>query len=684
MHLFQRDYDRISELRRLLEQYEYEYYVLNTPTISDQDFDTLMKELEELEELHPDQITPDSPTRRVGSEFIQIAGTTGKTFRHKYPMLSLANSYSWEETLDFYRRIRGILGKDTNVVAELKFDGTSISVIYRNGILSQALTRGDGTSGEDVTEAIRAIRGIPLRLKGNNLPPYIEVRGEIILPWSEFERLNKEREEEDLPLFANPRNAVAGTIKTKENIYEVISHRRPTAFFYYLLSDDPKWLPHLHDKRLDLMRQLGLRVDEHSKVCQTPEDLKAFLDYWDIHRHELNIATDGVVVKVNNFDYYEELGSTAKSPRWAIAYKFSAESAVTRLLSVSYQVARTGVITPVANLEPVQLSGTTVSRASLHNADIISELDLHIGDIVNVEKGGEIIPKITGVRYDLRDEQTGNAIAMPTHCPECGTLLRKEEDQAGTFCPNEWYCPAQIESRIEHFCSRKAMDINIGPRTIALLHNHLGVTNVADLYDLTENKLLSLPNFKEQKANNLIQSIRASIGVPFERVLFALGIKLVGSTIAAQLAQTFGSLDALSRASIEELTKIDSIGPMIADRVVQYFSEPRNCEIIERLRKAGLRMETENNGKKETKGNSLEGMSIVISGVFHHLSREELKELILQHGGKSVGSISKKTSLVIAGENMGPSKREKAEQLGIEILSEEEFFERYPEIHPQK
>lgn len=680
MELFQKDYDRIIELRQLLERYEHEYYVLNSPSISDQEFDQLMKELEHLEELYPDKITPDSPTQRVGSEFIQMAHPTGSTHKHKYPMLSLANSYSWEETLDFYRRVRSILNRDVDVVAELKFDGTSISVIYQDGVLYQALTRGDGAFGEDVTEAIRAIRTIPLRLKGNSLPHYIEVRGEILLPWSEFNRINREREEEDLPLFANPRNAVAGTIKTKDNVGAVIAHRRPTAYFYYLLSEDDAWLPKLHSERLELMKSMGLLVDQHSKVCHTPEELKEFLDYWDIHRHDLDIATDGVVVKVNDNAYYKELGTTAKSPRWAMAYKFDAESAVTRLLSVSYQVARTGVMTPVANLEPVQLSGTTVSRASLHNADIIAELDLHIGDMVSVEKGGEIIPKITAVRYDLRDEQTGEAVTMPTHCPDCGTALMRQEDQAGTYCPNEWGCPAQIESKIEHFCSRKAMDINIGPRTIELLHKLLGVTNCADLYDLSEEQLLRLPSFKEQKASNLVQSIQKSVEVPFDRVLYALGIKLVGSTVAAQLADYFRSLDQLSVASMDELQKIDTIGPMIAESVVQFFADERNQEIIERLRSKGIQFSMGEAQAQQPTSNTLEGMSIVISGVFHRISRDDLKALIERHGGKSVGSISGKTSLVIAGENMGPSKKEKAEALGIKVMSEEEFFNQYPSL----
>lgn len=680
MDLFQADYDRIKELRTLLVQYEHEYYVLNAPTVSDQEFDNLMKELEELEAQYPDQITPDSPTQRVGSELVD-KGATGGTYKHRYPMLSLANSYSWEETLDFYRRVRELVGQETNLVAELKFDGTSISVIYEYGRLTRALTRGDGTLGEDVTEAIWAIPIVPKRLMGSDLPEYIEVRGEILLPWAEFERLNAEREAEDLPLFANPRNAVAGTIKTKEGVSGVVAYRKPTAYFYYLLSDDEDWLPGLHHERLELMRKIGLPVDAHTKVCGTLEALKEYLDYWDIHRHELPIATDGVVVKVDEYALHDVLGTTAKSPRWAMAYKFSAESAVTRLESVSYQVARTGVMTPVANLEPVQLSGTTVSRASLHNADIIAELDLHIGDLVMVEKGGEIIPKITGVRYDLRDGQTKERVVMPTHCPDCGTPLERTEGMASTYCPNEWGCPAQVEGKIEHFCSRKAMDINIGPKTIELLTKYLGVSSIADLYDLREEDLLRLPTFKDQKASNLVRSIKASVQVPFDRVLFGLGIKLVGSTVAAQLADSFRSLEALRMAKREDLLRVEGLGPMIADSILSYFAEERNQEILKRLEQAGLQIEMAVGSAQ--KGNSLEGMSIVVSGVFS-ISRDELKTLIEQHGGKNVGSISGKTSLVVAGENMGPSKREKAEQLGIEVVSEEEFFARYPELRKEE
>lgn len=679
MELFQADYDRMSELQKLLEQYEYEYYVLNAPTVSDEEFDRLMKELETLEEQYPDRVSPDSPTQRVGSEFIK-RGVAGTTTRHRYPMLSLANSYSWGDTLDFYRRIQQMIGTEVDLVAELKFDGTSISVIYQNGRFDKALTRGDGTVGEDVSEAVAAMECIPKRLKGADFPDYVEVRGEILLPWSEFQRINEEREEEDLPPFANPRNAVAGTIKTKENIARVIQSRRPTAYFYYLLSDDEGWLPEMHHDRLALMERMGLPVDNHSRVCHTLEELKEYLDYWDINRHDLPVATDGVVVKVDEYALHDQLGTTAKSPRWAMAYKFSAESAVTRLESVSFQVARTGVLTPVANLEPIQLSGTTVSRASLHNADIISELNLHVGDIVSVEKGGEIIPKITAVRYDLRDDKVGDPVVMPTHCPDCGTKLEREEGKAATFCPNEWGCPAQIESKIEHFCGRKAMDINIGPKTIHLLSAYLGVRSVADLYDLTEEELLRLPGFKQQKATNLLVSIEASKEVPFDRVLFALGIRQVGSTAAAHLADHFGSLKTLKGAGGMELLKLDDVGPVIADNIINFFANPHNQETLERLAKVGIQFEFADKEPKAPQGNSLEGMSIVVSGVFHSVSRDELKAIIENNGGKNVGSISGKTSFVIAGDNMGPSKKEKAEKLGVEVMSEEEFFAKFGDL----
>lgn len=667
----------IQRLRTLLEQYEYEYYVLNQPTISDQEFDLLMKKLEQLEEENPNLITPNSPTQRVGSELLRRDIEKVETRPHRFPMLSLQNSYSWEEVLAFRNRVMRRVGEEVSLVAELKYDGASISVVYEDGKLSYALTRGDGVQGEDVTEAIRAICSVPLRLRGEGFPHYLEVRGEVLLPWVEFNRINKERAASGLPLFANPRNAVSGTIKTKENIGAVIRRRRPIVIFYYLLSDDREWLPRYHHERLKLMHQLGLVTSREYQVCSSGSELKSFIDRWDTERHDLEVTTDGIVVKVDDYQLHDKLGSTAKSPRWAIAYKYNAESAATRLESVSYQVARTGVVTPVANLEPVQLSGTTVQRASLHNADIIAELDLHIGDIVEVEKGGEIIPKITSVLYDKRDLFLGEKVEMPHTCPDCGTELIKSKEMAATFCPNEWGCPAQIEGKIEHFCSRKAMDINIGPRTIHQLTTLLGVKNSADLYDLTLDNLLRLPGFKEKKAQNLLDSIEASKKKAFPQVLYALGIKLVGASTADQLAMQHRSLNALSVTSQEELQEQDEIGPMIAESIHDYFDEARNRELLRRLKDAGLNFEIGDNDSEELVSSQLEGLSIVVSGVFSTISRDELKALIQQHGGKVVGSISGKTSFVIAGDNMGPSKREKAEKLGVSILSEEDFFEKY-------
>lgn len=672
---------RIEELRSQLVQYEYEYYVLNQPTVSDLEFDRLMKQLEGLEEAHPELITPDSPTQRVGSEFIRDGlGMAGTAVRHRTPMLSLSNTYSWGEVEDFYRKIREALGRDAELVAELKYDGASISVIYEQGRLVRAVTRGDGRQGEDITLAIRSIRSVPLRLRGTDLPDYLEVRGEVLLPWGDFQRINAEREAEGLPLFANPRNAVSGTIKTKENIPELISYRRPTCYFYYLLSDDADWLPALHHDRLERMAEMGLKVSEHARLCRTLDDLRSYIEYWDLHRHELEVATDGIVVKVDDYHTHDEIGWTAKSPKWAMAYKFSAEEAVSRLLSVSYQAARTGVVTPVANVDPVQLSGTTVQRASLHNADIISELDLHLGDIVTLEKGGEIIPKITGVRTDLRDEHLGAPVTMPEACPSCGTPLVRREGMAATICPNEWHCPAQVEGKIEHFCSRDAMDINIGPKTIHLLTTLLGVEDVARLYELTAEELLRLPAFKQQRATNLIQSIEQSKAKPFEKTLYALGIRLVGVQVAEKLARHFGTLDRLLTATVEELTALDDIGPMIAESIGNYAAEERNQEIIRRLKEAGLHFEIEATEDDADRSNELEGETVVISGVFHTISRDDLKDLLKRHGAKVGSGVTGKTTLMITGDNVGPAKLQKAESLGVKMLSEAAFFEAYSQL----
>lgn len=670
---------RVDQLRQELEEHEYRYYVLSAPTISDRDFDLLMKELESLEEAHPELITPYSPTQRVGSEFIGGVAT-GTAVSHSVPMLSLANTYSIGEVEDFYRRLTETVGDAPELVAELKFDGVSISVIYEEGLLHQALTRGDGQYGEDVTQAIRAVRAIPLRLKGDNLPDRVEVRGEILLPWREFQRLNAAREEAGEPPFANPRNAVSGTIKTKENIAAVVSHRRPTARFYYLLSDDEDWLPVRHSDRLDRMREMGLPVSTHSALCHSVEEVDKYLDYWDLHRHELEVATDGVVLKVNDYSLHERIGMTAKSPKWAIAYKYDAEKAITRLLEVRYQTGRTGIITPVAQLEPVELSGTTVSRATLNNEDFIRNLDLHERDLVSVEKGGEIIPKITLVRKDLRDERVGGPVTMPQNCPSCGSALVRYEGEAGLFCPNRLDCPAQVEGRIEHFCSRKAMDIFIGPSSIHALTTILGLRSVDQLYTLTESDLLRLPLFKEAKAENLLKSIDESKEKPFERVLFALGIPLVGSKVAETLATYAKSIDRLLEASEEELQSIPEVGPMIARSVRDFAEEPRSMELVANLKAAGLHFEVAEEEPIGPTSETFVGQTIVISGVFHTISRDELKELLARHGARVGSSISGKTSLLIHGENMGPAKLAKAEQLGIKMMTEEQFFDTYRDL----
>mgnify|MGYP000853458369 FL=1 len=670
---------RVDQLRQELEEHEYRYYVLSAPTISDRDFDLLMKELESLEEAHPELITPYSPTQRVGSEFIGGVAT-GTAVSHSVPMLSLANTYSIGEVEDFYRRLTETVGDAPELVAELKFDGVSISVIYEEGLLHQALTRGDGQYGEDVTQAIRAIRAIPLRLKGDNLPDRVEVRGEILLPWREFQRLNAAREEAGEPPFANPRNAVSGTIKTKENIAAVVSHRRPTARFYYLLSDDEDWLPERHSDRLERMREMGLPVSTHSALCNSVEEVDKYLDYWDLHRHELEVATDGVVLKVNDYSLHERIGMTAKSPKWAIAYKFDAEKAITRLLEVRYQTGRSGIVTPVALLEPVELSGTTVSRATLNNEDFIRNLDLHERDLVSVEKGGEIIPKITLVRKDLRDDRVGGPVTMPENCPSCGSALVRHEGEAGLFCPNRWDCPAQVEGRIEHFCSRKAMDIFIGPSSIHALTTILGLRSVDQLYTLTESDLLRLPLFKEAKAENLLKSIDESKEKPFERVLFALGIPLVGSKVAETLATYTKSIDRLLEASEEELQSIPEVGPMIARSVRDFAEEPRSIELVANLKAAGLHFEITEDEPIGPTSETFAGQTIVISGVFHTISRDELKELLARHGARVGSSISGKTSLLIHGENMGPAKLARAEQLGIKMMTEEQFFDTYRDL----
>ena len=656
---------RIVALRRELEQHNYNYYVLSAPTISDREFDEKMKDLEKLEAEHPEFYDVDSPTQRVGSdltkEFRQVA--------HRYPMLSLGNTYSEEEVRDFYERIERTLGEPFEIVAELKFDGTSISLIYEGGRLVQAVTRGDGVRGDDVTANVRTIRSIPLKLHGDSFPDEVEVRGEILLPWAEFERLNKEREAQEEPLFANPRNAASGTLKQQNPA--IVAERKLDAYLYYVLGED---LPSdTHYGNLEAARSWGLKISDAIKVCKSLSEIFDYINYWDTERKNLPVATDGIVLKVNSIRQQQILGFTAKNPRWAIAYKFQAERERTRLNSVSFQVGRTGAITPVANLEPVLLAGTVVKRASLHNADIIEGLDLHIGDQVFVEKGGEIIPKIVGVDVEARSFMLGEKVRFITKCPECGTLLVRPEGEAAHYCPNEAGCPPQIKGRIEHFTTRRAMNINMGPETVEDLYNAGLIHNIADLYELKAADLMRLERWAEKSARNLLESLRASKDVPFERVLYGLGIRYVGETVAKKLTLTFKTIDRLREATLEELTATPDVGERIAASVVKYFSDPRNVEIVERLKNYGLQMEVgEETAALQTE--KLKGLSIVISGTFAHHSRDEYKEMIERNGGKNVGSVSKKTSFILAGENMGPSKLEKAAALGVKLMTEDEFL----------
>lgn len=656
---------RIVALRRELEQHNYNYYVLSAPTISDREFDEKMKELEKLEAEHPEFYDADSPTQRVGSdltkEFRQVA--------HRYPMLSLGNTYSEEDVRDFYERIERTLGEPFEIVAELKFDGTSISLIYEGGRLVQAVTRGDGVRGDDVTANVRTIRSIPLKLHGDFFPDEVEVRGEILLPWAEFERLNKEREAQEEPLFANPRNAASGTLKQQNPA--IVAERKLDAYLYYVLGED---LPSdTHYGNLEAARSWGLKVSDAIKVCKSLSEIFDYINYWDTERKNLPVATDGIVLKVNSIRQQQILGFTAKNPRWAISYKFQAERERTRLNSVSFQVGRTGAVTPVANLEPVLLAGTVVKRASLHNADIIEGLDLHIGDQVFVEKGGEIIPKIVGVDVEARSFMQGEKVRFITKCPECGTPLVRPEGEAAHYCPNEAGCPPQIKGKIEHFTTRRAMNINMGPETVEDLYNAGLIHNIADLYELKAADLMRLERWAEKSARNLLESLRASKDVPFERVLYGLGIRYVGETVAKKLALSFKTIDRLREATLEELTATPDVGERIAASVVKYFSDPRNVEIVERLKNYGLQMEV----GKETAAlqtEKLKGLSIVISGTFAHHSRDEYKEMIERNGGKNVGSVSKKTSFILAGENMGPSKLEKAAALGVKLMTEDEFL----------
>lgn len=656
---------RIQELREELERHNYTYYVLSAPTISDFEFDQKMRELQELEQAYPAYDDPDSPTHRVGSdlskEFAKVV--------HKYPMLSLGNTYSQAEVSDFYEQVSRGLNEPFELVAELKYDGTSISLTYEQGRLVKAVTRGDGVQGDDVTANVKTIRSIPLRLQGDDYPAQFEIRGEILLPWAEFDRLNKEREEQEEPLFANPRNAASGTLKQQNPA--IVAARKLDAYLYYLLGEE---LPaDTHWDNLVAARRWGFKIPQVMKLCHTLQDVFDYIAYWDVERKNLPVATDGIVLKVNSLRQQRNLGFTAKSPRWAIAYKFQAERAETRLNFVSFQVGRTGAITPVANLEPVLLAGTIVKRASLHNADIIDGLDLHLGDQVYVEKGGEIIPKIVGVNTEARTAGLGEKISFIKTCPECGTPLMRPEGEAAHYCPNEIGCPPQIKGRIEHFVTRKAMNINIGPETIEDLYEAGLVKDSADLYTLQVSDLLRLERWAEKSAQNLLESLAASKQVPFERVLYALGIRYVGETVAKRLALSFHSIEALEQASFESLVAVDEIGERIAQSVRAYFADARNQAIVKRLTEQGLQMSLSEE-RLANRSDRLKGLTIVISGTFSKHSRDEYKAMIEQHGGKNSGSVSGKTNYILAGENMGPAKLEKAAKLGVKIIHEEEFL----------
>lgn len=659
------DIERIDQLREELHVHNYNYYVLNAPVISDLEFDKLMRELQDLEALHPEYYDPNSPSVRVGSDlnknFTQV--------EHKYPMLSLGNTYSQAEVTEFYERVSKSLNEEFELCCEMKYDGTSISLTYEDGKLVRAVTRGDGVRGDDVTDNVKTIRSIPLVLHGEGYPKNFEIRGEILMPWNVFEELNRERELREEPLFANPRNAASGTLKSQNSA--VVANRKLDAYLYYLLGDN---LPHDgHYENLQEAAKWGFKISHISRKARTLQEVFDFINYWDVERKNLPVATDGIVLKVNSLRQQRNLGYTAKSPRWAIAYKFQAERALTKLEKVTYQVGRTGAVTPVANLDPVQLSGTVVRRASLHNADIIASLDLHIGDMVYVEKGGEITPKITGVEVSARPAGS-EKVTFITHCPECGSELVRYEDEAAYYCTNETACPPQIKGKIEHFISRRAMNIEgLGPETVDLFYQEGLIHDIADLYTLQTADICRLERMGEKSAENIIQGIERSKEVPYERVLFALGIRFVGETVAKKVAKAFRSIEALASTNLDDLIHVDEIGEKIAGSIIQYFANEKNRILVERLRQSGLKLEAD---EEDLSGYSdkLKGMSIVISGVFARHSRDEYKALIEKHGGKNVGSISKKTSFILAGDNMGPSKLGKAQQLNIPIKDENEFL----------
>ena len=658
--------ERIFHLRDELEQHNYNYYVLSSPTISDLEFDIKLRQLQELEAAYPEFSDPNSPTRRIGSDI----NTTFRQVKHQYPMLSLGNTYSEGELYEFYERTRKALNTDFELVCELKYDGSSISLVYENGELVRAVTRGDGEKGDDVTSNVKTIRSIPLKLYGQDFPEKFEIRGEVLMPWTVFDELNREREVQEEQLFANPRNAASGTLKM-QNSAEV-AKRKLDGYFYFMLGEN---LPSdSHFENLQAAKKWGFKVSDAIKRCRNFQEVIDFINFWDTERRNLGVATDGIVIKVDSLNQQRNLGNTAKSPRWAIAYKFQAEKATTRLNSVSYQVGRTGAVTPVANLDPVQLSGTTVKRASLHNADIIEGLDLHIGDMVYVEKGGEIIPKITGVDNNARI-LIGDKVKFITKCPECGASLIRYEGEAAHYCPNENDCPPQIKGKIEHFTSRKAMNLDgLGSETVNLLFQNNLIQNIADIYELKIPDLARLERLGTRSAQNIMAGIEESRKVPFERVLFALGIRFVGETVAKKLAIAFRNIENLEKATVVELTTVDEIGQRIAESVVAWFNNRQNREIVAKLKSYGLQMSVSEE-KLQNRSETLAGKVIVISGTFAKHSRDEYKTMIEQHGGKNSGSVSSKTSFIPAGENMGSEKLNKAQKLNIPIMNEDEFLD---------
>lgn len=655
--------DRIDQLRQLLHEQNYRYYVLNDPLMSDFEYDKLMRELQDLEQSYPQYADPNSPTQRVGSDRAnQFASVT-----HRFPMQSLANTYSREEVIDFDARVRKEVG-EVEYVCELKFDGTSISLLYEHGRLVRAATRGDGTVGDDVTENVRTIRSIPLQLRGTGYPDLFEIRGEILMPYKSFERLNREREDIGETPFANPRNAAAGSLKQQSSA--VTASRDLDAFLYTLVGDN---LPYAtHYESLMAARQWGFKISDHIQLCRNLDEVMAFIQHWDKARESLPFATDGAVIKVNSYAMQKQLGSTAKAPRWAVAYKFKAEQALTRLLSVDFQVGRTGAITPVANLEPVQLAGTVVKRASLHNAEQIALLDIRLGDMVYVEKGGEIIPKITEVELSQRPADS-RPFEFITHCPECGTELVKYEGEARHYCPNSSSCPPQIVGRIVHFISRRAMNIEgLGDETVQLLYDNGLIHDISDLYTLKRADLVRLPRLGEKSADNILRNIEASKAVPFSRVLFAIGIRFVGETTAKILARQFKDIDSLIHADPERLIEAEEVGEKIARSIIEYFADAENMRIIERLRSFGLQFQ---NQALEGATDRLAGLNFVISGTFAHHSRDQLKELIERHGGRNLSGVSSHVNYLLAGQNIGPAKLAKATKLGIKMINEEEFMQ---------